>query len=253
MAMSFLQKNSDRNLTLKPNTMKTKIKELHNAWCADVKNRIENKILTITFPEWLDSLPPSSMEESKSAEDVRVNLLAMDSAYPLHDSLRLLIKAANKLLIDKGYDGHDYEEMEQAVRAGEKSISDIKKYLASQFKSPASTILGGYETPMQKVARESEQPSVVDENNFVSIAEDFLNDKSPAVSESTILKNIIETITQETSKSIDKEELLLLLKLNLKQPHPAIEDEGKMCKCAASEMHNINGKFICATCNKPQF
>ncbi len=107
MAMSFLQKNSDRNLTLKPNTMKTKIKELievliqvqnlkpllkysddispeHEGEAQAVTamfNNVDNAILEFTS----DSLPPTSIEDSKSEEEIEVEFSNQLMAYNHRD------------------------------------------------------------------------------------------------------------------------------------------------------------------------
>ena len=49
----------------------------------------------------------------------------------LQDILKQLVEATDKLLIDKGYDGHDYEEMEQASKFAKEIINEIPEILRS--------------------------------------------------------------------------------------------------------------------------
>lgn len=73
---------------------------------------------------------------NKTLQDRAWDLIALNGAYPLPDVMQLLVRATEKLLIDKGYDGHDYEEMEQAVRAAkEKAIPAITELHKTLLKS----------------------------------------------------------------------------------------------------------------------
>ena len=48
--------------------------------------------------------------------DFEQKILCLDSPYPLDFVLRNLIYAAEYLLHEKSYDGHNYEEIEQSVK-----------------------------------------------------------------------------------------------------------------------------------------
>lgn len=106
---------------------------------------LENNKVSEVFKKAVSKLYKQSTRADLLQEDVEdlqskiQDLILLNGPYPLADVLEHLIKATTKLLVDKGYDGHDYEEMEQAVRvAKEKALPAItqlhKALLALQGK-----------------------------------------------------------------------------------------------------------------------
>lgn len=91
--------------------------------------------------ELLQNKYDSLLLEKQQAEQIIVadqakiealeELLGFTTNWPLHNLLGQLVKATDILLIDKGYDGNTYEEMQACSEIAKKLIVDINEFILS--------------------------------------------------------------------------------------------------------------------------
>lgn len=68
-------------------------------------------------------------ELNKEREKVTTDILMNSTPYNLMETLKKLTWATNYLLIDKSYDGHNYEELEGAVKSADVCYKNIVAYM----------------------------------------------------------------------------------------------------------------------------
>ncbi len=92
----------------------------------------EGERLELNWQKETGVLMQSLEQKDKEIEGLK-SILVEDTAYPLSETLSLLITATDKLLHKYGYDGHDYEEMEAALKQAGK-IKELYEIFKNESK-----------------------------------------------------------------------------------------------------------------------
>jgi hypothetical protein len=108
-------------------------------WSGDEKDWIDgNYQLRRAFINGMSK----ALSKPNDEEKLLSQILRLDQAYNLQDVLKYLTTATDKLLIDKGYDGHDYEEMQHCSGYGKGVMEAINNYL--RFKNNLPFVIPGW-------------------------------------------------------------------------------------------------------------
>ncbi len=116
---------------------KEKIEDLQNRFnaCKEDHHKVclENDLLQNKYDTIL--LEKQQAEQIIISDQAKIealeHLLRFPTNYPIHDILGHLVKATDILLIDKGWDGNTYEEMQQCSEIAKQIIIDVNEFILS--------------------------------------------------------------------------------------------------------------------------